>query len=369
MKVVLLSTAPAGTAGSMSRYADLVVSLLREPEPEVDVTRINLALPATTLQRFPAVLRNLLHHAWVNLATYRTVHRVEAGIFHVLDGSHAYVTEAFAGLRTVITVHDMIPLLQIRGELGDKSLSWPARRLVRCSVAGIRDASHLVADSHNTANDLHRLIDINRKTVTVLPLAVTLPAGEFAGHAARRLGVPSSYVLHVGNDAFYKNRQGVLRVFARVRQEIQNLRLVMVGPAPNGRLQHLIQDMALRGAVEFRSDMAERELSALYQNAAFLLFPSLYEGFGWPPLEAMANGCPVVCSNAASLPEVVGDAALTALPHDEEALAQHCISLLKDEDLVRNLGRKGLERARLFSVERLRNGLIAAYEKVLASRP
>ena len=143
----------------------------------------------------------------------------------------------------------------------------------------------------------------------------------------------------------------------------------MVGPAPNGRLQHLIQDMALRGAVEFRSDMAERELSALYQNAAFLLFPSLYEGFGWPPLEAMANGCPVVCSNAASLPEVVGDAALTALPHDEEALAQHCISLLKDEDLVRNLGRKGLERARLFSVERLRNGLIAAYEKVLASRP
>jgi alpha-1,3-rhamnosyl/mannosyltransferase len=96
-----------------------------------------------------------------------------------------------------------------------------------------------------------------------------------------------------------------------------------------------------------------------------MFFPSLYEGFGWPPLEAMAAGCPVVCSSAAALPEVVGDAALTCDAEDETGLAERVLSVLLDRDLHQRLSLEGKRRAAFFSVERLGDGLLDVYSAAL----
>ena len=116
-------------------------------------------------------------------------------------------------------------------------------------------------------------------------------------------------------------------------------------------------------------DPTDHVLRHAYAECSLLLFPSLYEGFGWPPLEAMANGCPVVCSDAASLPEVVGDAALQARADDVARLAEQCFRVLTDSDLSTALSEKGMQRAKQFSIERMGRDLITAYEDALVSEP
>jgi len=174
-------------------------------------------------------------------------------------------------------------------------------------------------------------------------------------------------VLHVGHNAAYKNRVGVLRVGALVARELP-VRLVLAGPAPSPVLCQLVADLGLGDCVDWRCDVSDAEMQALYQQAGVFLFPSLYEGFGWPPLEAMAAGTPVVCSNVASLPEVVGDAALVAAPDDYIQLAQHCLDVLGQPDLRRDLVRRGLQNAGHFSLQRFGEQLAAVYAAALGCR-
>ena len=106
-------------------------------------------------------------------------------------------------------------------------------------------------------------------------------------------------VFHVGHNGHYKNRAGVIRVFARIRAQTP-ARLVMAGPPPTAALRDLVKALHVEGDVEFVENPDDAQLFRIYRDAAVFLFPSIYEGFGWPPLEAMALGCPVVCSTAAS---------------------------------------------------------------------
>jgi glycosyltransferase involved in cell wall biosynthesis len=142
---------------------------------------------------------------------------------------------------------------------------------------------------------------------------------------------------------------------------------VLAGAPPEKSLVELIASLSLRDAVDFVADPDDDALLRLYRNAALLLFPSLYEGFGWPPLEAMACGCPVVCSMAGSLPEVVGDAALTAAAADEAGLARHCIALLENPELARAMAEKGRAWAGKFTLERMRDDLLTAYDRALGN--
>ncbi len=153
-----------------------------------------------------------------------------------------------------------------------------------------------------------------------------------------------------------------MRVFDRVRESC-DVSLKMVGPAPGRDLRKLVQDLNIDESVEFVLSPDADTLADLYRHASLLLFPSLYEGFGWPPLEAMALGCPVVCSDAASLPEVVGDAALTCAADDIERMAAHCRAVLQNEALAGELIEKGLHRARRFSLEKMGTELLEVYER------
>jgi glycosyltransferase involved in cell wall biosynthesis len=167
----------------------------------------------------------------------------------------------------------------------------------------------------------------------------------------------------VGNNAFYKNRHGVVRIFTRVLKEY-NILLKMAGPAPPPELSDLVAKLGLKKHVEFVVDPDGDELAALYREARLFLFPSLYEGFGWPPLEAMSSGCPVVCSDAASLPEVVGDAALTCPASDEEKMALNCLSILREGALAEDLIQRGYVQAGKFTLKKMGEELFRVYSQV-----
>jgi glycosyltransferase involved in cell wall biosynthesis len=139
----------------------------------------------------------------------------------------------------------------------------------------------------------------------------------------------------------------------------------MLGPSPTASLLHLIDQLQLQGRVEFAGPVNDQELIVHYQTATLLLFPSLYEGFGWPPLEAMACGCPVVCSMEGSLGEVVGNAALTARANDEQGLADLCLRVMRDPDMASRLRALGRDHVRQFTVERMGRQLLAAYDSIL----
>jgi glycosyltransferase involved in cell wall biosynthesis len=168
----------------------------------------------------------------------------------------------------------------------------------------------------------------------------------------------------VGNNGHYKNREGVLRIFSQIRK-VRESRLVMAGAPLSPQMMRLVDELGLGECVDCVADVDDAALCELYRKASVLLFPSIYEGFGWPPLEAMACGCPVVCSSEASLPEVVGDAALMAPADDEGQLATLCLSVLTDTVLAESLIEKGRKHARQFTTERMGNQLVEMYEHVL----
>ena len=366
LRVILLSTAPVGAVGSMARYADLVSSVLSNGQTDVkaETIRINLAMRSSRLSRFPAAIRNWIHHAWVALSCRGLSSRYTAAIYHILDGSHGYVAKRLGHVPTVVTVHDIVPYLQMCGRLAGSIPTFQGRWLIKNSLNVLGHIGHIIADSNSTRHDLCDVAGVDQSKITTIHLA--LPALDRASSTSSNCSSSSSaFILHVGSDAFYKNRQGVVRVFARVRKNCPEVRLKLAGAACGRDLRKLIDGSGLTEDVDFITGLSDSELAKLYRRAALLLFPSFYEGFGWPPLEALACGGPVVCSNVASLPEVVGDAALTAPPEDEETLAQHCVSIFKSRSLARDLSDRGKERAKLFSPDRMAEGLLAVYQNVL----
>lgn len=289
------------------------------------------------------------HHLWRLRHARSFFEQYPSDLYHLLDGSMAGFLPSKVWKKTVVTVHDLIPLLQIKGQLSGRP-GLMGRFLIHHGVQALRHVAGLLADSDATSRDLLKFTD--RSDVANIPVPLRpLPEPD------QDLRLPECFLFHIGNNAAYKNRKGVLDVFARL-QEMDNLHLILAGPEPEPQLRDLAATLE---RVEFRVNVSDAELSSLYGNASAFLFPSLYEGFGMPILEAMAAGCPVVCSDAASLPEVAGDAALIAAPDDIESLANHCRTLLQNPTIRDDLILLGNQRATLFNIERFSSELRAFY--------
>ena len=183
-----------------------------------------------------------------------------------------------------------------------------------------------------------------------------------------KLGEAAKVVLYVGSDHPRKNVVGAVRAFAQMRERRPELVFVKVGEPgiKAGRAQLLgeVDRLDMRGAVRFVGAVPDEQLNELYNLAGVLICPSRFEGFGLPPLQAMKCGTPVVCSKATSLPEVVGDAALTHEPDDTEGLANSAQRILENGDLARRFRAKGLARAKMFSWEAAANDVRGVYKKL-----
>lgn len=367
LPVVLVDTAPRGPFGSMVQYGDLVEEALAD-ETTVRVERIRLAPSATWLRRLPA--QAWVRHAGIAWSASRRLGGAPGAVYHVLDGSHAYLGRSIPRERTVVTAHDAIPLLQLRGDFPTPPPGRLARWVINASLSVSRRAAAVIAVSEHTRRDLVGFgVDAGCVRVLSHPVPTDLLAAARSLPDGPRTPSGPRTILHVGNDGFYKNRRGVVRVFARVRAAGEDAELVLVGPAPDPALRALIDRLALGAHVRIVPQVDTLKLAKLYRASALFLFPSLYEGFGWPPLEAMALGCPVVCSSAASLPEVVGNAARTAPADDEESLAAHCIQILRDPGLAQRMIRAGFEQAEHSTMGRFREGLLSTYRGVARRMP
>ena len=241
--------------------------------------------------------------------------------------------------KMVVTIHDLIHLKFPSSRLA----YWYARAMFE---AVLRKASRVIADSENTKTDILQLIGIPESKIRVIYPGVDeefspLPPGNQPSDPLTQ----EPYVLYVGNLRPTKNIETLVEAFSFARQKIPELRLLLVG---KDFMPAATQKISREPGVQVVGEVNRPKLLELYRRARIFVFPSLYEGFGIPPLEAMACGVPAIVSNAASLPEVVGSAALTFDPRSSTQIADLIFGLWKDEHKRQELIAKGLEQAARF---------------------
>jgi glycosyltransferase involved in cell wall biosynthesis len=244
-----------------------------------------------------------------------------------------------------------------------------ALQLFRISLEHVKLAAAVVADSMQTKRDLITFVGVDpAKIIVIHPgLNQAFSRDPEGGRALReRLGLGDGLLMLQIGRTFYKNIPGVLRVLHRLRDGGLDVRLARVGGTLAGEERALADRLGVTPSVIELGHVPDEDIPALYNAIDLLLFPSLYEGFGWPPLEAMASGTPVVCSRAGSLDEIVGDAALTADPEDVDTLSWHAAAALTDGTLRATLIDRGLAHAARFSWDRTAEQMIAVYRDVAA---
>jgi glycosyltransferase involved in cell wall biosynthesis len=262
----------------------------------------------------------------------------------------------------VVTVHDLaferFPDLFPR--------TW--RLMYRLGLrAAVRRADAIVTPSRSTAEDLVSRTRVDPGRLHVVPLASSLePGTREPAEVLARLKVPAPYVLSVGTLEPRKNLVRLVRAYRRVAGSGLPHALVLAGPL-GWRHEPLLREIALPGPgrVVLTGPLPAEDLDALYRGAAAFAYPSLYEGFGLPVIEAMARGVPTVASTSSSLPEVAGDAAIGVDPRSVSQIADALGRVLGDEPLARDLGRRGRARAERFSWDETARLTLEVYEGVL----
>jgi glycosyltransferase involved in cell wall biosynthesis len=281
------------------------------------------------------------------------------------------ISPVFAPCPAVIAIHDLIFLRYPASyhPLKQRYLNIMTRR-------SARHAAHVITVSENTRQDVIRLLGISPSRVTAVPNGVSehfTPVASSEREAFRaRQGVDGRLILHVGTLEPRKNLVMLLQAFARVAKTpgFEDTTLAIGGS--KGWYYDEIFATAERlgltasGRVRFLGRVPDDELPLWYNIAAVCVYPSLYEGFGLPPLEAMACGTPVVVSNTSSLPEVAGDAGLKIDPEDTSAWAGAIETVLSDSELAADMSRKGLKQAAMFSWERAARETAAVLERAAA---
>jgi len=261
-------------------------------------------------------------------------------------------------LPTAVTIYDMTP--ELFPDL------FPTGNPHQLKREYVRRATVVFCISENTRRDLLRLYGSIESPTVVTHLGV---GGRFLPGAARPAWCPRSYLLFVGNRGGYKDFRLVLEAFAGLPPQQSGISLLAIG---GGRFTEdeggLISRWGLGNRVLQRA-ASDAEMPGIYGGAEAFVFPSRYEGFGLPALEAMACGAPTVLANSSSLPEVGGDAVLYFPPEDASALAAQLGRLLTDGELRRHLSKQGLERARHFTWRRTAAGTASAYRAAADTTP
>jgi glycosyltransferase involved in cell wall biosynthesis len=291
-------------------------------------------------------------------------------LIHILDHSNAMYTYWLEARKCIITFHDAIGIKAANGEIKEFSTSPTGKILQKWILNGLKTSKMIISVSKFSEDELKELLAYKAESIQlkVIHNGLNFPFKKDKGtktHHSTWSFISKPFILNIGNNHERKNRKGVLKTFAEISDK-WNGSLVFVGPELSPELTNLAKSLGIEKNIHVVTNVDNKLLEELYNNAHALLFPSLYEGFGWPVIEAQACGCPVVCSNRGPLPEIVKDSALMSDVEDIKDFATNLLKL-EDKDFREKMIAKGLENAKEFSSQEMAKKYIEAYGEAFKS--
>ncbi len=317
-----------------------------------------------TISRWPGIFGSK-SVSWIRLAR----HLPDFDVYDISNQTLSFIAKRKRP--SVITVHDIIELTNPQDQ--------NARLLNTYLLGGITAANRIIAVSEYTKRSLMSYFRIPEASITVIHNGVGAEYKRILNFRStigyRQLvrewgiGGKGPIIASVGSEHPRKNIKTILRVVASLKKEFPDILLVKVGNPGilSGRVEvlKLIDELGLRDNVKLVSNVSAERINELYNIATCLLFPSRHEGFGLPPLEAMASGCPVVCSNATSLPEIVGDAAVLHDPDDVTGFTESISKFANNDAYAKGYSNKGIEQSRKFSWDAAASATENVYRSLL----
>ena len=377
MRIGFDCTAAVRQGAGIGRWARSLIRALVELDHENSYTlfypRARRSEPPPSLPTGPRVIgRSLwLSERMLNILWYKVgaplpidVLAGAADVFHFPDFALPPVRRG----ASVVTIHDLSFLLV--PECADQRLRAHLERVVPISV---READFVCTDSENTRNELTTLLDVEPERAEVVYGGVDCrfrPVTDQAVLEAARLkyGLLFPFIFFMGTIEPRKNLGRLLQAFTQLRQRHRVRHRLVIAGGLGWLYQDVLRDidqLAAEQEVVFLGRVPDDDLPMLYSLCDLFVYPSLYEGFGLPPLEAMACGKTVVCSNTSSFPEVVGDAGVLVSPYDVDGLADVIAELLNDPERRVSLGKKAVERAQAFTWEESARRTLAIYQRLV----
>ena len=355
----------------IARYAVNLTREMAKLDESLEITLLNPYpdSPHPWYQEFAGYpLRNLrlvpLAATLGNWSLHRAAVALNLDILHDPCGIAPFMLPApRRKYKRVVTIHDAISLVTPEVQ------PLATRMIFKTLIPATRhSADAIITVSQAAADDLVQYAHLPASKITVTPNGVD-PAMQLSDEDIRSaldsLAIDGSYILYVGNLAPRKNLSPVIDAFDKVRNLGQDVKLVIVG-AKNWRANDIISKAKHLDSVIFTGYVDEPSLHALYYGATLLAFPTLYEGFGLPALEAMVHGTPVLASTASSLPEIVGDAGVLVDPESTDAIADGMMQLLTNERERQRLVALGYERAQQFTWQETAKGTLELYQSLLS---
>ncbi len=370
----LLSFGPTYRGAGISWYIRNLVPALRRTDQENQYTLFlgDRRYPPelapgdrfrTVVSHLPTV-RPIVRMFWEQMLQPAVLYRDGVEVLH----SMGYVQPYACPCSSVVTVHDLSFLLF------PQYFNWMNRLyLAHFTRFSTRRANRVIAVSESTKQDLIRLMGLPAAKIDAVHSGIQPGFFPIRDQAVldgfrRRQGIDRPFILFISTLEPRKNAERLVHAFARLKKGGNLPHALVLGGAKGWLYERIfgtVQELGLQQEVIFPGFIPSADLPLWYNSADLFVYPSLYEGFGSPPLEAMACGTPVVVSNTSSLPEVVGDAALLADPGDTEALAAAISQALTDTSLRTSLTEKGLARAQQFSWENTACQTVESYRRAM----
>jgi glycosyltransferase involved in cell wall biosynthesis len=373
MKILVIGNYQPDAIQSMDRFASMLEIYLTKFGHEVRVIRPipyfgRLGLSSQLLKKwlgyidklilFPSQLRQAL--SW-------------ADVVHICDHGNAVCTKYLANIPHVVTCHDLLAVRSGLGEFPEYKTGWSGKQLQQMMMRGLNQAQKVVCVSQETRSDVLRLSSLSESAVCCISMGLNYPYTPMTTIEAKQrleaLGVPPDcqFILHVGGNFWYKNRLGVLEIFYHLMLKLKerDFYLVMAGKPMTEEMHQFINMHNMTQKIIELVNIDNENLRSLYSSATALLFPSLYEGFGWPIIEAQACGCPVFTSNRLPMNDVGGDAAIYIEPDKPEKAAEKIIDYFPRLEEYKI---KGFVNCQRFQVETMISQYIENYQQVIGDK-
>lgn len=296
--------------------------------------------------------------------------KISSGINHITDHNNSYLIKYLNPLRTVITCHDLIYFRNLSNWKNNK-LPLFQHAIRKYSISGLKKTARIIADSENTKKDIIELFTVLHDKIVVIYPGIRLCFNkikdvDILNKGKKKLNFNwDKTILHVGENLHYKNIDAILYALKILHEGgDKGIHFIKVGKDFTSRQKDLILKLKIKSYVHYMGNFSDDDLNLVYNLSNVLVFPSLYEGFGWPPLEAMACGTPVVCSNKGSLNEVVRDAAILIKPHDHKGIAKAILALISNPEICQNKIEQGFENIKRFDWKRTAEMVFQVYQEV-----